>query len=305
MSFADLKPSLATAPKPPQSSVAVAANNLRGNAAGFKPTGAIASRPAQAAQASDDTDYHRQNELITASIYQLSSNINAIERLLSQFGTPKDAQGVRERIHSLVEDSRGVVRDTDSALKKLSTETRAMEPQRAIQRRKLSKDFQQASKRFGEISKSYQDRLRKYPHPPRALISGSSTTENIQQSQDESRESLVAAHQREEKAYMEKQLSYNQAVIEERAVAIQDVETKVREVNEIMRDLAVIVVDQGHMIDNIESNIATAQETTSGATEELIRSDLHQRKSGRWLVGCLVLVCIMAFLLVLVLLRDL
>ena len=47
---------------------------------------------------------------------------------------------------------------------------------------------------------------------------------------------------------VESELAYNEAVIEERAQGIQEIQQQIMEVNEIFQDLAVLVKEQGGMI---------------------------------------------------------
>lgn len=53
---------------------------------------------------------------------------------------------------------------------------------------------------------------------------------------------------RQEVVLLENEISFNEAVIEEREQGIQEVQQQIVEVNEIFKDLAVLVHDQGAMI---------------------------------------------------------
>ena len=47
---------------------------------------------------------------------------------------------------------------------------------------------------------------------------------------------------------LDNEIAFNEAVIEEREQGIQEIHTQIGEVNEIFKDLAVLVNDQGVMI---------------------------------------------------------
>ena len=47
------------------------------------------------------------------------------------------------------------------------------------------------------------------------------------------------------------------------------------------QDLAVLVQDQGHQIDDIESNITSVAGRTEDAGRELVKAERHQRSSLR------------------------
>lgn len=49
---------------------------------------------------------------------------------------------------------------------------------------------------------------------------------------------------------LENEISFNEAIIEEREQGIQEIQQQIGEVNEIFKDLAVLVHGQGNMIGN-------------------------------------------------------
>lgn len=53
---------------------------------------------------------------------------------------------------------------------------------------------------------------------------------------------------RQELVLLDNEIAFNEAVIEEREQGIQEIHSQIGEVNEIFKDLAVLVNDQGVMI---------------------------------------------------------
>lgn len=49
---------------------------------------------------------------------------------------------------------------------------------------------------------------------------------------------------------MDNEIAFNEAIIEEREQGIQEIQQQIGEVNEIFKDLAMLVHDQGAMIGN-------------------------------------------------------
>jgi syntaxin 7 len=113
---------------------------------------------------------------------------------------------------------------------------------------------------------------------------------------------------------MESQISYNEALIDERDQGIAEITQQIGEVNEIFQvgdvdlllhgqhmnmngcpvgcsvllqllktpvaqDLAVLVNDQGMMLDDIEANIERTADRTRAAGSELVRAERYQRSS--------------------------
>lgn len=55
---------------------------------------------------------------------------------------------------------------------------------------------------------------------------------------------------RQEVLLLDNEISFNEAIIEEREQGIQEIQQQIGEVNEIFKDLAVLVHEQGTMIGN-------------------------------------------------------
>jgi len=56
---------------------------------------------------------------------------------------------------------------------------------------------------------------------------------------------------RQEVLFLDNEISFNEAIIEEREQGIQEIQSQIGEVNEIFKDLAVLVHEQGAMIGNL------------------------------------------------------
>uniref|UniRef100_A0A674PD68 t-SNARE coiled-coil homology domain-containing protein n=1 Tax=Takifugu rubripes TaxID=31033 RepID=A0A674PD68_TAKRU len=65
---------------------------------------------------------------------------------------------------------------------------------------------------------------------------------------------------------------------------------------EIFKDLAVMIHDQGEMIDSIEANVENAEVHVERGTEQLQRASYYQQKSRRRMC-ILALVCSVALVL--------
>jgi len=55
-------------------------------------------------------------------------------------------------------------------------------------------------------------------------------------------------YHRQELVFLDNEIVFNEAIIEERNQGIQEIQHQITEVNEIFKDLAVLVHDQGAMI---------------------------------------------------------
>ncbi len=108
---------------------------------------------------------------------------------------------------------------------------------------------------------------------------------------DESAEtSLLAADAAAQQQQM--RLQNNEDEIMQRDRAIQEIESTVADVAEIMQDLAVVVHTQDGLIDNIEQAVEQTVEDTKAAGQELTKAEGYQKKSRK------VILCIFPILLI-------
>ncbi|XP_050916784.1 uncharacterized protein LOC127131948 [Lathyrus oleraceus] len=108
------------------------------------------------------------------------------------------------------------------------------------------------------------------------------TVSGVGVSSDKSQEqrALLVESKRQEVISLDNEISFNEAIIEEREQGIQEVQQQIGEVNEIFKDLAVLVHEQGAMIDDIGSNIEHSHEATAQAKSELVKASKTQRSSS-------------------------
>ncbi|KAE9446115.1 hypothetical protein C3L33_22069, partial [Rhododendron williamsianum] len=74
------------------------------------------------------------------------------------------------------------------------------------------------------------------------------------------------------------EIAFNEAIMEEREQGIRDIQEEIGQTNEIFKDLAVLVYEQGVVIDDIQSNI----EDSSGASTQ---ARVQLSKASKMLVG--------------------
>jgi syntaxin 7 len=105
---------------------------------------------------------------------------------------------------------------------------------------------------------------------------------------------LVESRRTQELSLLDNEITFNEALIEEREREICKIQQEISEINEIFRDLAKLVHDQQGAIDVVESNIETAAMETSKGEEELSRAAQTQESNSS--MKCL-LVTVLGFLM--------
>jgi len=69
--------------------------------------------------------------------------------------------------------------------------------------------------------------------------------------------------------------------LHERERAVRQLEADIGDVNQIFKDLAAMVHDQGEIVDSIEANVETASIRVGEGTEQLMQAERYQNKARR------------------------
>lgn len=111
---------------------------------------------------------------------------------------------------------------------------------------------------------------------------GSPTAERTgQQQQLQEQEQLRLADQSE--------VDFQESLIIERESEIRNIEQSVGELNELFRDVAHMVHEQGQSLDIISDNVTSTRDDTRGADQQLRTASKHQ-KNARNKACCLLLI---------------
>ncbi|GMH09114.1 hypothetical protein Nepgr_010954 [Nepenthes gracilis] len=237
------------------------------------------------------------SQAVAAGIFQVNTAVSTFQRLVNTLGTPKDTLELRERLHKTRLHVGQLVKDTSAKLKEASETDLHSEvsASKKIADAKLAKDFQSVLKEFQKAQRLAAQRETTYaPFVPGYNDNG----EEIRLAQSCEQQVLRLESRREEVQFLENELVFNEAIIEEREQGIQEIQQQIGEVNEIFKDLAVLVHDQGVLIDDISSNIESSHVATLQGTTHLAKASKTQKSSSS--LVCLLLVIFGIILLIVI-----
>ena len=89
----------------------------------------------------------------------------------------------------------------------------------------------------------------------------------------------------------------------EREQGIAEIQQQIGEVNEIFQDLAVLVNEQGQMIDDIEANIVSTAVRTKDARRVLTKADKSQKAARNKMICLAIVIAVVLIVLILFLLQ--
>lgn len=237
----------------------------------------------------DDPEFTRLSESLSTRLFELTSNISRLSNQIALLGTKRDTQRVRERVHDLLEETRDGFKDVGEGVKQLQGWDDLNAPQRYTNQ-KLSREFSSALSEFQVVQRRA---LEKERASKAALEEDSGGLGG--QSQQQQQQQLLD----EPRLAQQDEVDYQENLIIEREGEIRQIEQSVGELNELFRDVAHIVREQGDMLDTIDVNVENTLQDTRGADVEL-RSASRYQKSARNKACCLLL--IMAIVLIIVVL---
>ncbi|KAK2972868.1 hypothetical protein RJ640_028396 [Escallonia rubra] len=192
------------------------------------------------------------SQSIVAGVFQINTAVASFQRLVNTLGTPKDTLELRQKLHKTRLHIGQLVKETSAKLKQASETDQHTEAGKKIADAKLAKDFQSVLREFQRAQRLSAERETAYaPFVPKDVPSSRNIASEVEISSSRSSEqiSLLVESKRHEALQLENEIIFNEAVIEERDQGIREVQEQIGEVNEIFKDLAVLVREQGVMID--------------------------------------------------------
>lgn len=244
------------------------------------------------------------SQAVATGVFQINTAVSTFQRLVNTLGTPRDTLELRERLHKTRLHIGQLVKDTSAKLKEASETDFHSEvsASKKIADAKLAKDFQSVLKEFQKAQRLAAQRETAYtPFIPKESQSYDDREEGLDGKSSheyEQQAALLMESRRQGVALVENELVFNEAIIEEREQGIQEIQQQIGEVNEIFKDLAVLVHDQGAVIDDISSNIERSHAATKQGTTQLVKASKSQKSSSS--LVCLLLVIFGIILLIVI-----
>ena len=167
----------------------------------------------------------------------------------------------------------------------------AAQPSQRYTNQKLAREFGAALSEFQVVQRSSleKERASKAALEQESSSAQSPSADRAGQSQQQLLEEPRLAQQSE--------VDYQEALIVEREGEIRQIEQSVGELNELFRDVAHIVREQGDVLDTIDANVENTVTDTRGADVEL-RSAARYQKSARSKACCLLLILAIVLIVV-------
>lgn len=245
----------------------------------------------------DDIRYKSLSKNISQQVFNITSNVANIQRLISHLGTTKDTPELRTKLHTITEKTRELVKETSGNIKQLSHFQSASGQNRKLEQQKLSKDFQKTLAEFQRVQRLSAEKQREYVDKAKAHNVRNDIYEEDSGAAEE--QPLIDDSQRHKLQVLDNEIEYNESLIAEREGEIREIEQGINELNEIFRDLGTLVTEQQSMLDNIESNVTNIAVNVRNAADELTVASRYQRKARKNMCCLLLIFTIVGLVVVL------
>ncbi|KAM1051777.1 hypothetical protein FF1_033326 [Malus domestica] len=215
--------------------------------------------------------------------------------LMPSFGDGKEDQRL---IESLTQEITNLIRKSEKRLQRLSAAGPSEDSNvRKNVQRSLATDLQTLSMDLRKKQSTYLKRLRQQTEGQ----DGDDLEMNLNGST-----SRMDGDDLDDMMFNERQMAKikkNEAFTAEREREIQQVVESVNELAQIMKDLSVLVIDQGTIVDRIDYNIQNVASTVDEGLKQLQKAERTQKQGG--MVMCATVLVIMCFvMLVLLILKE-
>ncbi|TMX00643.1 hypothetical protein EJD97_000420 [Solanum chilense] len=240
---------------------------------------------------------------IVVGVFQINTALTNFQRLVNTLGTPKDTIQLRHKLHSTRQQIAELTKETSANLKQAIESNRHSQSSvtKKIANAKLAKDFQSVLKKFQKAQQLAAQREAAYtPSISQEINSSRSIEIQISSSISPESSSILLESKRQDVVQLEHEIVFNEAIIEEREQGMIEIQQQIGELNEMFKDLALLVHEQGTMLDDISSNIGSSHDTTAQAAKQLTKASKIQQCNSS--MSCLLLVIFGVILLIIIVL---
>lgn len=246
---------------------------------------------------SDRSEEARTLQQMRDGVQTFARRVSQLDEAVRQIGTPRDNHALRARVRNGVDEAQLQMHELAALVKRVSAldMSGADKKKYTPLRQKLIEDFARTSNEFKRVSQLAAER-EKAPIPAAVLKSaqaGGSAILTTQESQ-----ALLEAERREQAVQLESQRAYIDGINLEREEEVRQLEANVAQVNEMFKDLAHIIEEQGVLIDNIDANVSHAVEEVEEGEKQVDKAVHYQKKSRSKM--CCILATAVAILIIVI-----
>ncbi|KAK3671859.1 SNAP receptor [Recurvomyces mirabilis] len=242
----------------------------------------------------DDPDFQNYTTQLSDKLFSLTSSISKLSNQIALLGTRRETDRVRERVTELLESTSEGFKDIGEGLRKVNS-WHDVGPSQKYTQGKLNQEFKASLTEFQGLQRQALEKQRATASAAKAALDsdpsnteGTATTDQGQQSQAQLQQPRLAD---------QSEVDFQESLIIERESEIRNIEQSVGELNELFRDVAHMVHEQGGQLDLIDANVVQTRDDTQNADGQLRTASRHQR-SARGKACCLLVILVVVLTII-------
>ncbi|CAD5119229.1 DgyrCDS7862 [Dimorphilus gyrociliatus] len=223
-------------------------------------------------------EYHRLINKVENNIRTINKNVVDIERSVDFISTERDTQELRNKIHKLQHGTNHQAKETSEWVKQLkmlpksSIESEAKS--RRIQMNRITDEFSSALDKFQRVQRKLSDKEKESFR--RARVSSGFDNNPFSGENDKP---LVDVGTEQVNIQIEQNVDLD--LLKERENEIKKLESDIVGVNEIFKELGMMIHEQGTVIDSIEHHVDNTVNRVDQAREQLSKAQDYQTSSRK------------------------
>ena len=188
---------------------------------------------------------------------------------------------MRERVQDLLQETGNGFKEVGEGLKKVN-DWHDVGPSQKYTQGKLSQEFRASLEEFQGLQRQALEKQRaaRTALEQEQQAAGTEGAAGGQQQLQQQQKPVLAD---------QSEVNFNETLIIERESEIRNIESSVSELNELFRDVAHMVNEQGQSLDIISENVTQTRDDTRNADQQLRTAARHQ-KSARGKACCLLVI---------------
>lgn len=236
---------------------------------------------------SDDPEFRRFTSQLSDQLFSLTSNVTRLSNQIALLGTKRETERVRERVRDLIEETSNGFKEVGEGLKKVQQWPDLNASQKFTQG-KLNREFKATLTEFQVLQRSAIEKERSSAAAARAALEDAGGSASSPSGQGHGSQQMLQ-EQEQLRLAPQDEVDFQESLIIERESEIRNIEQSVGELNELFRDVAHMVHEQGEQLDIISENVGGVRDDTRGANTELRTASRHQ-KAARNKACCLLVI---------------
>lgn len=236
----------------------------------------------------DDPEFKRFTTQLSDQLFSLTSNVTRLSNQISLLGTKRETERVRERVRDMIEETSSGFKEVGEGLKKVQ-QWHDLGPSQKFTQGKLNREFKASLTEFQVLQRRAIEKERTSAAAARAALEDSHDPSHQQSGGQQQQQQQQLQEQDQLRLAPQDEVDFQESLIIERESEIRNIEQSVGELNELFRDVAHMVHEQGEQLDIISENVEGVRTDTRGAHVELTSASRHQ-KAARNKACCLLMI---------------